>query len=77
MVAVVSYSVVLFCFGGHTVLCTVPMPVFEYGNVKTYLNLSKQTLVVTGLVSVEVLPGHTFYWNFGMLVLIKFPYAPS
>lgn len=33
---------------------------FEHGNVKTYLNLSKQTLVVTGLLSVEVLPGHAF-----------------
>lgn len=58
-------------------LCAVPMPMFEHGNIKRYLNLSKQTLVVTILVSVAVLSGHTFSWNFGMLVLSKFPYAPS
>lgn len=31
---------------------------FEHDNGKRYLNLSKQTSVVTGLVYVEVLPGH-------------------
>lgn len=68
----------LFYFDAYTILCTAPTlmygELFEHGNVKRYSNLSKQTLVVTGLAPVEMFPGHPFPWDLGMLVLIKFPF---